>query len=416
MSDGYTTLIRLFCKSINKVEGFRDRNCLKVTPARFKHYLSRSLSERRKIHERLRELEVKTEGVSLTFKPTAFGEDSELESIDIKNTRAFLTACKELVLFDQVNEACEQLQSSSPCLPTWAEKRLEKITECWSVGKRGLGCMPKDYDRLVDAFKFVEWRESYGPQNSSSMDMRTVSTALYGTSKRLQSISSLISRIYNPILPELVQEASTDEVLAHLGVCKFPPLFKFKGGISVQTQAGIIMAGNVYPFLGLPPDGVENLIIESQPDYVLFIENETTFNRYTREINDNGLIFYTNGFPSRQWQHLFKELVLTAGESVQFYHWGDADIGGYRILCFMQQLLNVDLKPYLMAPSEETPKTALNFEKQIPIKGLIRVLEHTKSEGINHLRQILLSATKTQATIPWVEQEHLPVVCPMKLN
>ena len=414
MSDGYQTLIRLCCKNINKVAGFRDQNCLKVTPGRFKHYLSRPLSERKKIHERLRELGARTEGLSLAFKPTAFGEEPELKSIYINNTRAFLTACKEPVLFDQANKACEKLLSSNPYLPTWARVRLEKTIKCWSAGKRGLGCMPKDYDRLVDAFKFVEWSESYAPPNSSSTDLRTVSTMLYGTSKRLQSVSNLISRIYNPVLPEWVQEASTEEVMAHLGVRKFPPLFKFKGGIAVQTQAGIISAGNVYPFLGLPPDGIETLIIESQPDYVLFIENETTFNRYTREISDNGWIFYTNGFPSRQWQYLYKEVVLTADKSVQFYHWGDADIGGYRILCFMQQLLNVDLKPYLMAPSKKIPRTALNFEKQILTKDLIRVLEHTKAEGINHLRQILLSALETQTTIPWVEQEHMPIVSPNK--
>lgn len=414
MSDGYTTLIRLFCKSINKVTEFRDQNCLKVTPGRFKHYLSMPLSERRRIHERLRELEARTEGVSLKFKPTAFGEDPELDSININNTRAFLAACKEPVLFDQVNEACKQLLSSNPCLPVWAKKRLDETIDSWTVGKRGLGCTPQDYDRLIDAFKFVEWSESCDHPTSSPMDVRTVSTTLYGTSKRLQSISSLISRIYNPILPEWVQEASPEEVMAYLGVCKFPPLFKFKGDITVQTQAGKISAGNAYPFLGLPPDGVDSLVTEAQPDYVLFIENETTFNRYTREINDNGWIFYTNGFPSRQWQHLFEEVVLTAGKDVQFYHWGDADIGGYRILCFMQQLLNIDLKPYLMAPSETISKTALNFEKQIRIEDLIRVLEHTKTEGINHLLQILLSAVETQATIPWVEQEHMPIVSPNK--
>lgn len=77
-----------------------------------------------------------------------------------------------------------------------------------------------------------------------------------------------------------------------------------------------------------------------------------SFNRYTAEVHDAGLIIYTGGFPSTSKARLFRMLDEILPENICFFHWGDIDLGGLRILVRLQSFVGRKVTPHLMGRSE----------------------------------------------------------------
>lgn len=100
----------------------------------------------------------------------------------------------------------------------------------------------------------------------------------------------------------------------------------------------------IRPYLGVPPELVQSLEPVGRSPYLLIIENLTTFNRYVREIEDDGLILYAGGFPSRLCRAAVARLARAADVAV---HWGDVDPGGVRIFSVLEQVVP-NLLPHLM--------------------------------------------------------------------
>jgi hypothetical protein len=68
-------------------------------------------------------------------------------------------------------------------------------------------------------------------------------------------------------------------------------------------------------------------------DYIITIENPTSFWRYCTEIGGCYLALLTDGFPARDVLSSMVHLVKAARSltDAPIYHWGDIDAGGVRI-------------------------------------------------------------------------------------
>src|SRR5690606_21024339 len=107
----------------------------------------------------------------------------------------------------------------------------------------------------------------------------------------------------------------------------------------------------VRPYVGVAPRSVGGLT--SAPAWVLTIENLTTFHLAAAALKgrQDGLVVFTGGMPSPAWVAGFIRLTGNLPHSTLFYHWGDIDVGGFRIAARLQEVavpIGSSLQPWLM--------------------------------------------------------------------
>jgi hypothetical protein len=402
-------LLGHFAKQINRPDQPPVKERLTLTPKRFEYYFQLSIKERVIVHEELQTLFDKNGCADIKYGPVALGEVAQIEAVEIIEPYDFLKLSGDHCLYDLIENACKEL-SKLNVVCGWLHGVVEKAIAYWRGGVQAYGVKPNEVNRLIDSLKLLDWLEENGEE--AVPDMRTLSVKLFQDSKRLELITGTIARIYEFQLPGHLAGSSTDQMIDYLGISKFAPMIRLKGGFEVLLLTGVIDCSNVQPYLGFPPDAIIGIRANHSPAYILFIENATTFNRYTREIQDNGWVIYTNGFPSRSWSSIFRVLVFQAGSSVPVYHWGDIDVGGYRILMHLQAILEIDLRPFRMLP--EADSVARSGSKMIPIKALRSVIADATSPSMKALDVSLKAIEENSDSVPWVEQEQLDLKAPIE--
>ena len=389
----------------NRPQGLTSTVSILISESRFPRYHSLGVNQRIRCDNDLKEIESAVPGFILEFSSRGFGDIPLLKRIAVEDTRALLDYCDIPVMNDEILNAITQLYNMDIHLPDWCKTTISDISDAWLAGKTAFGCGVSSLNKLIDALIFVSWyfTQEIAPQK----DMRTISVLLYSDSKKLESLLSIIAKIVAPNTPKAIRSKKPPEIMEYWGISKFPPSFKCKSSIDVHTLRGILDTSKAWPYLEIPPDGIINFSSSQNPDYILFIENKTTFERYSREIEDKGWIFYTNGFPSRRWQDLFKNIVELVSKETPVYHWGDLDEGGYRILIFMNNLLQCDLIPYKMLNTTNDKPS-----KYIKLKNLVGIIQNEDSSAISALHKEILKLMETSAEIPWLEQEALTITSP----
>ncbi|MFT5421988.1 MAG: hypothetical protein ACI9D5_002754 [Candidatus Endobugula sp.] len=391
----------------NRPQGLTSSVSIPISESRCPKYHNLGVDQRIRCHNHLKAIESAVLGFSLEFSSSGFGDIPLLKRISAEDTRALLDYCDIPVQNDEILNAITQLCDLDIHLPDWCKTTISDISDAWLAGKTAFGCSVSSLNKLIEALTFVSWY--FTQEITPQKDMRTISVLLYSDSKKLESLLSIIARIVAPNTPKAIQSKKPKDIMEYWGISKFPPSFKCKASIEVHTLRGILDTSTAWPYLEIPPDGIINLTSLQNPDYILFIENKTTFERYSREIDDKGWVFYTNGFPSRRWQDLFKNIVDLVPKDTPVYHWGDLDEGGYRILTFMNNLLQCDIIPYKMLNISNGKPS-----KYIKLKNLVGIIENEKSSAIYALHEEILMLMETSTEIPWVEQEALSIMSPLE--
>ena len=134
---------------------------------------------------------------------------------------------------------------------------------------------------------------------------------------------------------DLIERPSDDEMLAQVGIVKAFEQVEFCGGISGRLYGkpvdfslfrhGIVL--NSYTVKDLEVEGIGGV------DRVLFIENKTNYMDYiSKGKGRDELVIFHGGFYSPVKGEFFAK-VHAAGQraGAKFYHWGDIDIGGFRM-------------------------------------------------------------------------------------
>ncbi|CDX56785.1 conserved hypothetical protein [Mesorhizobium plurifarium] len=234
-------------------------------------------------------------------------------------------------------------------LPEGALDVLDEIANAWSRGVGRFGLAPGDSSGLsasLDLVHALAIRAEDG--GAAPVDYRTFSRLAGTPSKALERLVSTVPRLFERFYPDRAPSAELDSAdwLATLGVTRTPQPLIVSGPIAI--------AGQPLPplcFYGVPPEQGEQLGLSDRVDYLLTIENYTSFVRHAREINNNrsALIIYTGGFPSRC--HLQQIVRLAAEAQAPIFHWGDIDDGGVRIFGHLERTLaerGLSLFPHLM--------------------------------------------------------------------
>lgn len=233
--------------------------------------------------------------------------------------------------------------------PSQVQAVLDEIAEAWArkVGRYGLP--PGAASALEKTLKLVTALEGRTANSGAAeIDYRTFSRAAVGDSKALDRLKGPTLRLLRRLSPNAPPaELDEAEALASLGIVRLPQPFLASGPLALD---GVPWPPATY--LGLPPEAVERLTLTRSVDYVLTIENFTSFVRHAREVNADrgGLVLYSGGFPSRGALRGIVRLATLAAAPT--FHWGDIDPGGLRIFRYLETALRecgVVLRPHLMS-------------------------------------------------------------------
>jgi Uncharacterized protein conserved in bacteria C-term(DUF2220) len=272
----------------------------------------------------------------------------------------------------------------------------------WKSNKSFLGLSVGEINTFLTIIRLV-----HGIVNLSGRDIdhRTFSRRIAKDSKALERMEGRVAQLIRRHDPNLLGEEPR-EVLEASGIVRRAHLLQVRGPLRLSSVT-LNIHGTGDAFIGLPWLAVKLAALAHAVDYVITIENPTSFWRYSTEIDGNYLALLTDGFPARDvlssMVHLVRHALLLAPKT-PVYHWGDIDAGGLRIAAHLEDAFGTHVRLHQMEP-----KLALAFGAPLQSqKGLDRLA--MRSGEIGQLACWLSSEAGMM-----LEQEELdptvPVLC-----
>ncbi|MDX8539440.1 DUF2220 family protein [Mesorhizobium abyssinicae] len=245
-------------------------------------------------------------------------------------------------------QAVSELRSQ-PGLPAGATSLIDDVVAAWSRGVSHIGIRKGEGRTLADVIGLaiaVRGRMSGDPQGEQ--DFRTFSRLTVGDSKSLEKNVRQVAAAMRKIFGDMEEQTllNPEELLASAGISRLPQPILLHGDVSLNGRPFPTM-----PYVGVPTDCAGGIGLLTKPDYVLTIENFTSFVRHIREVarSERALVIYSGGFPSRPT--LATITGLAAQAQMPTFHWGDMDAGGLRIFQHLERHLagvDIPLRPHMM--------------------------------------------------------------------
>lgn len=271
------------------------------------------------------------------------GEDRPLEWVRVRDVDA-------LARLLGVTTNVDQLQASQVGLAPWLDQypRLDEVLRSWAALRRVRTLGPDSWRSWQDALRVLD---ALAARPGEDQVVRVLSGHLFSDTKRIEQLLSQLDVLSGEGLAS--RPRSKWEVLKTLGLVK-QPLPLMVSGIGTILMLEEPDCTIVRPYVGVAPQSVRGLA--ATPEWVLTIENLTTFHLAAEALKgrDDGLVVFTGGMPSPAWIAGFRRLTGGLTSPTAFYHWGDIDVGGFRIAARLQQLAmpeGVSLQPWLMDPT-----------------------------------------------------------------
>ncbi len=178
---------------------------------------------------------------------------------------------------------------------------------------------------------------------------RDFSVKLFNDSKlfALRYKSKIINIIkqYNSDLKDL----SDDEVLKEFNLIKNSSYVLVKNNLNFQINKQIINLNKFGFEFSLGDDMIDNMkILPSEFDNVITVENLTSFKTLKEK---NSIIIFLSGFNSHTKQMLLKK-IFDLYPNKRYYHFGDIDVGGFRIFNHLKKSTKIPFVPYRMGLKE----------------------------------------------------------------
>lgn len=203
---------------------------------------------------------------------------------------------------------------------------LDDVLECWRRGVQARGTRPGNTTDWLDAITIVDFCRHSG---ELEIPVRRLSAHRLDDTKRIEKLSSLIDAVLQSDLSTPVRDQ--DEIFSELGLIKYPQTVLISGCIDVLIDGMVVQMPR--PYLGLPPLSVMEFVLRARPSFVLTIENLQSFHEFVTAMpaDATAIVLYTGGMPSPSWKRLYGLLLSSVDEATPLLHWGDIDLGGFRI-------------------------------------------------------------------------------------
>lgn len=294
------------------------------------------------------------------------GEFARVRLIDPDRLYAFLSRPPAVTIADKAHGTISNAVPEILADPYFQEIEQQAI-DAWKSNKSFLGLSSTQVDTLI-----IILRLAYGIVHLSGgdIDHRTFSRRTVKDSKALERSESRVAQLLKRRNPTLTGEEAR-EILQASGIVRRAHLLQVKGPLRLSSKT-LQIHGTGDVFIGLPWAAVQYATLTHQVDYIITIENPTSFWRYSMEVDGNYLALLTDGFPARDVLSSMTHLVRCArlmAVDTPLYHWGDIDAGGLRIAAYLEDTFGVHVRLHQM-----DPVLAASFGSQLlSRKGLERL-------------------------------------------
>jgi len=328
---------------------------LPLTARRAPGYLAHnSLAEREAIHAVLANAQA-AGAVQLEWGRFEEARDlKRLRLVDADRLAAFLGEERLDVRLARLHEAVRPVLER---VPAWLQDDFDRAGVRWGRGALAHGLAVDDVGDVVTLYRALA---AVDRGEHRGLDLRTFSVRRLDDSKAMERLQSRIAAVLRAHLG--LDGLNDAEVYAELGLEKYPQPVFVKGPLRLGYSGRRLDLDGVRPYLALSPDGLEALETVGEPDYVLTVENLTSYQRHVREVDDRGVVLYSAGFPGPAFRVFLGRLDQNLGSGVPFFHWGDVDLGGLRIFArIAATLTHQTLRPHLMGPQDATEAGGRSF-------------------------------------------------------
>ncbi len=234
-----------------------------------------------------------------------------------------------------------------PVLIPFFEDMLTKIDKLLPLPSRLRLETEEDYE---DLFKGLQ--AFFAPRQQEILK-RQLSVNLYRDSKRWEDLEKNILWVVQTYCTSEEEKNMEDgDLLSEHNILPNPRHINLAGPLTFSTPRGRVAVSSFHPDLGLSPSMVQEMVMEEcTASAVVTVENLTSFYQYVYQGPKDHLVIYLGGYHNRP-----RRLILTkiweyfagTGYTPPFYHWGDMDLGGFRIWHHLCQNTGIPFKPLMM--------------------------------------------------------------------
>jgi hypothetical protein len=240
----------------------------------------------------------------------------------------------------------------------------------------------KEREDILKALFFIDaicCNTAQNNTNDTEILERVFSIRCFGDSKTFEKtvrtrlitiLSNYLDAGEGDVSDDVLSGTAPDELLASLGIVKYPEQFEFCGAFSIVLDNGAVIN-----FAPLEAGAVINsrdairgqFIIEQYITRLISIENRANYIDYVaRQKQENDLVVYHGGMFSPAKAIFFRSLSAALPQNAPWLHWGDIDLGGFIMLARLRREINTNIKPYRMNTDELIKYHALtaSFTKQ----------------------------------------------------
>lgn len=186
--------------------------------------------------------------------------------------------------------------------------------------------------------------------NEQKLYVREVSMLVFGSSKVFET--KYLQKV-NTLLLTMNGESEIDdssELLRKYNIVDVNQEILIKGNVQIDFVSGSIDVSQFkegISFMSSDIDSIRN--IKMHTNRFMTVENKTAFHR----MNDEDAVYmYLGGFANHHQERFIRKVYECVAPSIQFWHFGDIDIGGFKIHQDLVRSTGVSFKLYKMGVSE----------------------------------------------------------------
>lgn len=226
----------------------------------------------------------------------------------------------------------EEHRYDNEILSEYCKKQLNRIDNNQSV--KYFNNDFKEFESILLAVKEVMLVET-------EEFIREFSIRIFKDSKFFQTIENKVENL----LYEYGDFPEKDQILASFNLVKTPTYVNYKGAGKITLSGQTIDLLKLSSDIAISSKMLEDIEkIEILGSKVITIENLTSFHRFNER---DFFVIYLGGFHNTVRREFIKKL-YSQNPQKQYYHFGDIDAGGFRILEHLKNRTKVPFKSYHM--------------------------------------------------------------------
>ncbi|MDN5330866.1 MAG: hypothetical protein PWP45_91 [Tepidanaerobacteraceae bacterium] len=323
------------------------RITLNFSKGEFPFYDIENVESKENVHFALKELE--KEGI-IKIKWVKFEEGNIVEKVflNLENLEKAYGAAKREPKDAILKRMAEKLSSfkqeiKSEWLLGFANFEIERIREKKSYP----AYLPKEeelFDLTLKALKGIEQK------GDEEVLERVFSKRYLKDSKKFERVKGKVFAVIKDFL--FKEDIEEDEAFEKIGILKTIEEILFCGALKA-TVAGSVVDFSAFAYgTSLNSLSVREMeILDISCSRVITVENKANYYELIKDANSKGdFIVYLGGFYSPSKRLFLEKLycfIKAANKNVEFYHWGDIDLGGFKIFVKLKEIIR-ELNPLYM--------------------------------------------------------------------